>query len=133
MSVSVTALYAGVLALLSIIFTARVGAYRARHRVVFGDGRDEQLLRRQRAHGNFAEQVPFTVLLLALVELGGGASWLLHVLGVVLITARLAHYFTLMTRPAGLARPLAMIATFAVQGVCGLVLIASAVGLWHPA
>ena len=123
MSIEVSALYAGILALLSIVFTARVGVYRARHRVVFGDGGDEMLLRRQRAYGNFAEQVPYTVLLLALAELSGAAPGLLHALGAVLLTARIVHYHTLMTRPAGLARPIAMIATFAVQGVCAAALI----------
>jgi len=128
MSVSVTAIYAGFLALLSVVFTARVGLYRVHSRVLFGDGGDEMLLRRQRAHGNFAEQVPFTILLLALVELGGGAAWLLHALGAVLLVARLLHYHTLMTRPASLARPLTMVATFAVQITCAVVLIGKGVG-----
>ena len=128
MSVAVTAIYAGLLALLSVVFTARVGIYRVHSRVLFGDGGDEGLLRRQRAHGNFAEQVPFTVLLLALAELSGGAAWLLHALGATLLVARVLHYHTLMTRPASLARPLTMIATFGVQVTCAVVLIGKGIG-----
>jgi len=44
-----------------------------------------------RAHGNFAEYVPLTLLLMALCELAGvGALWL-HVGGLALLVGRILH------------------------------------------
>ncbi len=44
-----------------------------------------------RAHGNFAEYVPLTLLLMALCELAGvGALWL-HLGGVLLLAGRILH------------------------------------------
>jgi uncharacterized membrane protein YecN with MAPEG domain len=87
--------YAAFLAVMFVVLTIRVIKARIRGRVSLGDGGDEALIRAQRIHGNFAEFVPFAVVLIALAEMNGSPSWSIHVLGSVLIISRLAHAWAL--------------------------------------
>lgn len=91
MLLTITPLYAGALAILYLALSYRVVQQRG-HGVSLGDGGDQELLRRIRGHGNFAEYVPFILLMLAMLEFGGVTpSWLLHLLGATLLVARLLH------------------------------------------
>jgi len=63
---SITAFYAALLAVLFLVLSVRVIGWRRESRVEFGHGEDSELLRRMRVHANFAEYVPFTLLLMAL-------------------------------------------------------------------
>lgn len=51
------------------------------------------LLRAARAHANFAEYVPFTLLLLFILESQTNIGMSIHVLGVALIVGRLVHAY----------------------------------------
>jgi uncharacterized membrane protein YecN with MAPEG domain len=51
------------------------------------------LLEAVRRHGNFVEWVPFALLLMALCELNGAATSLLHGAGLTLVGARVLHPF----------------------------------------
>jgi uncharacterized protein len=87
---TITALYAGLLAILFLVLSIRV--VQKRTNVSLGDGGDAELLRRIRGHGNFAEYVPLMLLMMALLEYGGALpSWLLHALGITLVVARVLH------------------------------------------
>ncbi|MDP9140213.1 MAG: MAPEG family protein [Pseudomonadota bacterium] len=87
----ITPLYAGLLAILFITLSVRVVQQRG-HGVSLGHGEDQVLLRRIRGHGNFAEYVPFILLMMALLEVGGATPvWLLHALGITLVVARVLH------------------------------------------
>ena len=87
----ITALYAALLAPLFVLLAIRVIAARRSARVAVGDGGDAELRRRMRVHANFAEYVPFALLLMALAESLGIAPWLIHVLGLALLGSRLSH------------------------------------------
>ena len=87
------ALYAGLFGLMLIVLSLRVSFIRREARVALGDGDEEILLRRIRAHGNFIEFVPITLLLLALSEHLGLGSLFVHLLGIALVVARAAHAF----------------------------------------
>ena len=87
----ITLLYAGLLGLWFLVLSVRVILGRRRGKVNLGDGGDVSLLRRIRAHGNFAEYVPFILLLMAALESTGVQGWLLHVVGVPLLLGRLLH------------------------------------------
>lgn len=89
---SVMPLYAGLLGLLFIVFTLRVGLYRMNSKVSLGDGGDKELLKRIRGQGNFTESVPIALLLLIMMEACGAADVWLHCLGAALVLARLSHY-----------------------------------------
>ena len=56
-----------------------------------------------RAHANFAEYTPFFLILLGLVELGGGRQTWLWAAAILFILARLAHAFG-MDRPGAQSR-----------------------------
>lgn len=91
MSPSITALYAGLLAILYLVLAGRVVAQRRRARVGLGTGGDTALERAVRVHGNFAEYVPLFLVLLLLAELGGAAGTFLHALGAAFFLARIGH------------------------------------------
>lgn len=76
----------------------RVLNKRRAKRVGFGAGDDDDLQRRIRVHANFAEYVPFAVLLLTVAELIGCAGLVLHGLCTTLLVGRLVH-------AVGLSRP----------------------------
>ena len=95
----VTALYAGLLGLGFVWLATRVIKARRLYRVAIGDGQHRLVQRAIRAHGNFAEYVPFALLLLALCELNGLPDWALHVLGVVLLAGRVVHAHGIAQEP----------------------------------
>ncbi len=87
----VTPLYVGLLGLWFIVLGARVMQGRGSSKVSLGDGGDPILLRRIRGHANFAEYVPLTLLMLAVLELSHFSIYLLHALGIMLLVGRLLH------------------------------------------
>jgi hypothetical protein len=88
MPLSITALYAGVLALIIVALAINVTRHRAKLRVPMGDGGNPQMLRMIRLHGNAIEYLPLGLLLMAIFEINGGWHWALHVAGVALVVAR---------------------------------------------
>jgi uncharacterized membrane protein YecN with MAPEG domain len=92
---TVTPLYAGLLAILYFVLSYRVIKLRGPSGPSLGDGGDPVLLRRIRAHGNFSEYVPFILLMIGMLELSHYPSYLLHGLGATLLAARLLHGYAL--------------------------------------
>lgn len=97
MPVPITALYAGLLALVGIVLAAGSGLLRSRTGVSLGGGDNPQQLVAFRRHGNFAEWVPLALILFAVLELNGVSGTALHVMGIVLLVARIAHPLGLKT------------------------------------
>lgn len=91
MSVQITAIYASLLAILYVVLSYRVAQRRMRFQVGLGTGQNPELERAVRIHGNFAEYVPFALLLLAFFESGGGPAWVVHGAGAGLVIARVLH------------------------------------------
>ena len=58
----------------------RVANTRRVMQVGLGTGNNVTLERRIRVQGNFAEYVPFALILLTFVEMQGSARWLVHAL-----------------------------------------------------
>jgi uncharacterized protein len=84
---------AGAAAILHIWLSSRVVRARAPLKISVGDGGNETVMRRMRAHANFAENMPVFMILLALTELAGGNKWVLWAAGIAFILARIAHGF----------------------------------------
>lgn len=78
-------------ALLNIWLAMRVGRVRGQEKVSIGDGGNERVIRRMRAHSNFVENTAFVLILLALVEMGVGASMWLWLAGAIYLVARILH------------------------------------------
>lgn len=91
MSISITALFAALIGLLTIALGGRVVVLRRRFGVGVGDGGHKALTLAVRAHANLLEQAPLALLLLLLLELSGARSVLLFVLGGMLLLGRLLH------------------------------------------
>ena len=105
MSVHITALYAGVLALLLIALAINVTVNRNKLKVSLGDGGNAQMLRMTRLHGNAVEYLPIGVVLMALYELDGGIALALHVAGIALIVGRVLYVLGMWsTAEAGFGR-----------------------------
>ena len=67
---------------------------RLRDNVLIGDGGEDVLARRMRAHANLVEYAPFVpalMALMALIELARGSSLTLGVTGAIFVVARIAH------------------------------------------
>lgn len=88
LSLKATLVTAGVLGLIYIVLAVRVIMGRFKFRVSLGDGGNPQMLARIRAHANFAEYVPFVLVLMGLIELSGGDRTTLSWCGAVLILSR---------------------------------------------
>ena len=89
---------AGAAAILHVWLSLRVSRLRRPLKVGVGDGGNEILLRRMRAHGNFAENVPLFLILLVLLEFATGGDLWLWGAAILFILARIAHAFG-MDRP----------------------------------
>lgn len=100
--VTVTALYASLLALVHVRLSMRVIAARRGARVALGDGGDPALTRAIRAHGNFAEYAPLFLILIGAAELNGAHWAALHALGLALLAGRLLHARGLSREPEDL-------------------------------
>ena len=91
---TVTPLYAGLLALLFFALSLRVVQMRGTG-ISLGDGGNTAMLRRIRGHGNFAEYVPLILLMMAMLELSRFSIYVLHAMGITLLVARLLHGYAL--------------------------------------
>jgi uncharacterized protein len=84
---------AAALAFLHIWLSMRVSQVRRAVKVAVGDGGNELLIRRMRAHANFVENAPFLLGLLILMELAGANNMFLWAAAIAFILARLIHPF----------------------------------------
>ncbi len=110
----VTSIIASVLTFVLVRLSLAVIGLRRKNKVGFGAGGHEDLERAIRAQGNFAEYVPFGILLLACLELNGAPWWLVAIPGIALIAGRLIHAKGINTPPPDFSqRVLGMKLTFA--------------------
>ena len=87
----ITSIIASLLTIIFIKLSFAVIGLRRKNKVGLGSGGYEDLERAIRAQGNFAEYVPFGIILLACLELNGAPWWLVGILGIALIIGRLLH------------------------------------------
>lgn len=88
---TITACLAAAYAILMVLLSVQTSLRRATLRVAKGDGDDEVLRRRIRAHGNFSEYAALALIVLALVELSGAARINVCALAAAFLLARLLH------------------------------------------
>ncbi|WP_395611693.1 MAPEG family protein [Allosphingosinicella sp.] len=94
----ITLTIAAAAAVLHIWLAGRVSALRNSQKVSIGDGGNEALIRRMRAHANYGENAPIFLILLALLELAGGDPRILWGAAILFVIARILHAFG-MDRP----------------------------------
>jgi len=103
---AVTAFYAAGLGLIFAVLSCWVMAGRFKLRILHGDGGNDTMNHRMRAHGNFAEYVPLILILAAFFEASGGSRGVVRVLLVVLTIARMMH-------PVGMVAPVNSVQQYA--------------------
>jgi uncharacterized protein len=96
---SITAGYLAVLALIYAVLSMQVVRLRQKNRAAFSDGGNIELRGAIRAHAHFAEYVPITVLMVALLEMSGGSTLRIHLLMGALVVARLLHPLGMYAAP----------------------------------
>lgn len=89
----ITPLYAALLAPVFVALSVRTIRLRRSLKIGIGAADNPQMLRAMRVHANFAEYVPFTLLVIYFVEVQHAPSWLVHALGLVLLMGRLSHAY----------------------------------------
>ncbi len=95
----ITSIIAAVLTIIFIKLSFAVIALRRKNKVGLGSGGHEDLERAIRTQGNFAEYVPFGIILIACLELNGAPWYLVLFLGLALIIGRLIHAKGMNTPP----------------------------------
>lgn len=114
-SLSITGFYASLLALLFIGFSINIIRERLSAKVGIGTGENTTLAKRVRIHGNFAEYVPLALILMGCYEINGASALMLHLLGGVLLLARLSHAIGISkTIGSSKSRQIGVLATFIV-------------------
>jgi uncharacterized protein len=93
MILPITLTAAGAAALINLWLAIRVGQVRTREKVMIGDGGNENVIRRMRAHANFVEFTPFILILIAVIELATGTSTWLWAISSLFLVGRLLHAF----------------------------------------
>jgi len=95
----ITSIIASALTMIFIKLSFAVIGLRRKNKVGLGSGGHDDLERAIRAQGNFAEYVPFGVILIACLELNGAPWWLITIPGIALIIGRLIHAKGMNTPP----------------------------------
>ena len=91
MAAPIVPTYAALLGLLFVVLSLRTMRLRRTQRVIVGDGGNPAMLRAMRVHANFAEYVPFSLLLLYVLEQQGAGATFLNACGAALVVGRLLH------------------------------------------
>jgi len=112
---------AGAAALLHIWLSIRVSQIRRTRKILHGDGGDPAMLRRMRAHANYAENAPIFLVLLVLLELAMVRDEFLWAATIIFFLARIAHAFGMDSDKLSKLR---------IIGVIGSWLVLLALGAW---
>ena len=86
-----TSIYAGLSGLLLAYLALQAIKARRANKVKLGDGGIFALQSAMRAHGNFAEYMPITIIMLFLLEYNGAPAWMIHVIGATFLAGRWVH------------------------------------------
>jgi len=93
----VTALYAAIIGLLAAILTINVIRNRVGLKIGDGDGGSAPMRKCIRAHANLAQHAPLVLLLIGFAEAIGTSKTIIHVLGALLVLARLLSAWGLLS------------------------------------
>jgi uncharacterized membrane protein YecN with MAPEG domain len=91
--VQVTPFYAALFALLFFALSFRTLSLRKKLQIAVGDAGNLRMLRAMRVHGNFAEYVPLTLIVIYMLEGTGAAPAAVHAMCIALLLGRLSHAY----------------------------------------
>ncbi len=119
----ITLLSAGIAALINFWLALRCGRARIKGKVAHGDGGDVTLGRAMRAHANFTEYTPLTLVLIAALELTGHSGWLLGVAAGLFLAGRIFHGVGMEAEEPGFARTVGVLCTIPIMLALGIAAI----------
>ena len=122
-TIFITAVFVLMLTVLSLMVSIR----RAQLNVLSGDGDDNTLRRRIRAHGNFVENAPLCILLILAIEAILATSTIIWVVAAILIASRILHAIGTLTRSKRIIAP-AMVMQHITLAICGVWLLIQSFG-----
>jgi hypothetical protein len=126
----ITLFYAALLAIFALALSFKAGSFRGKTgiSVLFGDPANMELAEKVRRHQNFLEYVPMLLIVMGAIELNGGSSTFLYVVGALLIVVRIAHAAGL--KRDNMAHPGRLVGA---AGTALLTLVTAGYGLWIAA
>lgn len=128
MILQTTLCLAAAAALIHLWLFVRVTRRRFAIKVIHGDGGDDLLFRRIRAHANFTENTPLFLILMGLVEMTGkGGTWL-AIAGALFMLARVAHAFGMDNPGPNALRAAGMLVTLLLEIALAAVAVLIALG-----
>ena len=86
-----TSIYAGICGLFMAWLALQTIRLRRATKVKLGDNGNFELQSAIRAHGNFAEYMPITIILLFLLEFNGAPAISIHLIGITFLVGRWTH------------------------------------------
>jgi uncharacterized membrane protein YecN with MAPEG domain len=120
-----TAVYGGVLGILTVMLAANVSRLRMKHKAPWGDKGNHDLVGAIRAHGNATEFVPLFLVLFLIWELQGASDNALAIVGGLFVASRFAHAYG-MIAVHRLARQYGAAVSYVVPLLIGVMVIISA-------
>lgn len=89
----ITLMFASLFAIFALVLSFRAGSFRGKAgiSVLHGEPPNMELAQRVRVHQNFLEYVPMILIAMGAIELTGGSSLFLYIVGDLLIIVRIAH------------------------------------------
>lgn len=127
MQMPITLMYASIFAIFALVLSFKAGGFRGKSgvSVLYGDPVNIELAEKVRRHQNFLEYVPIFLIVFGAIELAGGSSMFLYIVGDLLIIARIAHAIGL--KHDNMAHPGRLIGA---GGTALLTLVTAGYGLW---
>lgn len=122
-TIFITAVFVLMLTILSMMVSIR----RAQLNVLSGDGDDNTLRRRIRAHGNFVENAPLCVLLILAIEAILATSTIIWIVAAILIASRILHAIGTLNRSKRIIAQ-AMVMQHITLAICGVWLLIQSLG-----
>ena len=115
------AIYAGANILILLVLAILVIGGRRKHKIVLGEGGNQDFSRAVRAHANAAEYIPAGLVGLLILALMDPATpiWLLHGAGISLTAGRILHGAGLHAGALNFGRMFGMVLTFASYALIG--------------
>ena len=115
MILATTLSLAAAAALINVWHFVRIVRVRLGDKIVHGDGGNEAMARRMRAHSNFIEHAPLFLILCGLIEATSKGGLWLAVAGGVFMLARVAHAIGMDSPQSNPARAAGMVLTILME------------------
>jgi uncharacterized membrane protein YecN with MAPEG domain len=94
----ITLILSSLMGLMCVWLALQVIKNRRKHKISLGDGGIEELARAIRAHGNFIEYVPISLILLGVCELNQANPFVVIVFAILILLGRAFHAYAFLGR-----------------------------------